>query len=132
MDKYKILIVDTRIKRELANSAYNQSRKECESALKFFNRIDNSVRALRDVSWKIFMKEKEKLSDNISRRVSHVITENQRVLSASNLLKNWQMEDFGALLLNPTKASRRIMKLVVKNSILLWISLNLLGEREQD
>lgn len=104
MDKYKILIVDTRIKRELANSAYNQRRKECESALKFFNRIDNSVRALRDVSWKIFMKEKEKLSDNISRRVSHVITENQRVLSASNLLKNGQMEDFGALLFESHKS----------------------------
>lgn len=44
------------------------------------------------------------MSDNISRRVSHVITENQRVLSASNLLKNGQMEDFGALLFESHKS----------------------------
>ncbi len=104
MDKYKILIVDTKIKRELASSAYNQRRKECESAVKFFNKIDNSVKALRDVSWEIFIKEKGKLSDNISRRVSHVITENRRVLSASNLLQSGQMEEFGSLLFESHKS----------------------------
>jgi galactokinase len=104
MDEYKILIVDTRIKRELAGSVYNQRRKECENALKFFNKIDNSVKALRDVSWEFFMKEKEKLPENISRRVAHVISENGRVLSAFKILKNGKMKDLGPLLFESHKS----------------------------
>lgn len=104
MDEYKILIVDTKIKRELASSAYNERRKECETAVEFFKKIDSSVRALRDVSFEMLNSKKDKLPENIFRRANHVISENRRVLEAIEFLREGKMKEFGSLLYESHKS----------------------------
>ncbi len=104
MDEYKILIVDTKIKRELAGSAYNERRKECETAVELFKKIEGSVKALRDVSLEMLNSEKNKLPENIFRRANHVISENKRVLEAIEFLKKGKMKEFGSLLYESHKS----------------------------
>lgn len=104
MDEYKILIVDTKIKRELASSAYNERRRECETAVEFFRKIDGSVRALRDVTLEMLNSERSRLPKNIFRRAKHVISENERVLEAIEFLKSGKMKEFGSLLYESHKS----------------------------
>lgn len=104
MDEYKILIVDTKIKRELASSAYNERRRECETAVEFFRKIDDSVRALRDVTLEMLNSERSRLPENIFCRAKHVISENERVLEAIEFLKSGKMKEFGSLLYESHKS----------------------------
>ncbi|MFC4891597.1 galactokinase [Pseudofrancisella aestuarii] len=82
-----LLICDTNIKHNLAESAYNQRRQDCES-IASFNGLQ-SLRELTDDSLSItnenFSKEKYLLA-------KHVFTENNRVLNAANAMqeKDWQ------------------------------------------
>lgn len=106
MDEYKVLIVNTKIKRELASSAYNERRKECETAVEFFKKMDNSVRALRDVSLEMLKSGKNKLPENLFRRALHVISENKRVMKAIEFLRDSKIREFGSLLYESHKSLR--------------------------
>lgn len=97
-DEVALLIVDTRKKRELAKSAYNERRAECAEAVAFFRSINSQVTALRDVSPEEFEKHKELLSGKVRGRVRHVVTENRRVLDAMAALKGNDMTFFGNLM----------------------------------
>lgn len=97
-DEVALLIVDTRKKRELAKSAYNERRAECAEAVAFFRSINSQVTALRDVSPEEFEKHKELLSGKLRGRVRHVVTENRRVLDAVAALKGNDISFFGNLM----------------------------------
>ncbi|MBW4517697.1 MAG: galactokinase [Timaviella obliquedivisa GSE-PSE-MK23-08B] len=72
----EILVMDSGIPRTLAGSGYNQRREECEAAAKLLN-----VLALRDVS---IIEAIANLPAPLQQRARHVITENNRVLTAQN------------------------------------------------
>jgi galactokinase len=71
-----ILVLDSGIKRALADSAFNRRRAECEHAAQQLG-----VRALRDIELGDIAKI-EALADPCRRRARHVITENARVMQA--------------------------------------------------
>ncbi|PNR91238.1 MULTISPECIES: galactokinase [unclassified Petrotoga] len=97
LDGYSLIIMNTNKRRELASSQYNQRRKECESALEKINQ----VRKTRAHNLCQCSEKDLKYVDNEIelKRARHVITENQRVIQASKLLKNNDIEGFGALLI---------------------------------
>lgn len=70
----EILVIDSGIPRTLAGSGYNQRREECETAAKLLN-----VPALRDVT---DLGAIANLPPPFQQRARHVITENNRVLTA--------------------------------------------------
>lgn len=73
-----VIIVNSHIKHDLVSGEYNNLRRQCESAAKFFG-----VKSLRDVSIAKFtekLSELTALNAEIAKRAKHVITENQRVL----------------------------------------------------
>ena len=70
----EILIIHSGVARRLATSGYNERRAECETAARALG-----VRALRDVTDLDVLRS---LPDPLSRRARHVVSENQRVLSA--------------------------------------------------
>ncbi len=95
----KILICNTGVKRGLVDSEYNTRRSECEEGAAFFaNELGTEVKALRDVTIGQFEKYESELPENVRKRCRHVITENQRVIDAKQLLKNGDYEAFGELL----------------------------------
>jgi galactokinase len=96
--KAALLVVDTGVKRRLADGAYNQRRAECAESVRLLRErlppIDSKgesagvlparrrIRALRDVSIADFTLEGSCLPEPLRRRCRHVVTENERTLSA--------------------------------------------------
>ena len=90
-DNVALVIGNTKASRSLANSAYNQRRKECEEGVAILQGVLPGIRALRDVSSEQLETHKALLSPIVYRRCHHVITENERVLQTIDAL---QREDF--------------------------------------
>jgi len=95
---YRIVIVNSEVERSLASSAYNTRRAECQEAVEHFRQYDESVNALRDVSFELFEEHREELSPTVRRRCKHVLRENQRVLDAVVALKTGELAVFGKLM----------------------------------
>jgi galactokinase len=93
-----VVICDTRVKHELASSAYNERRSECEQAVAHFAKRLPAVRALRDVTEEDFERHAPELSDVLLRRARHVVTENARTLAAAELLERGELDRFGSLM----------------------------------
>ncbi len=86
-----VVILDTSTRRGLVDSAYNERRNQCEEAARWFG-----VKALRDVSVDEFEK-RSGLSEVVTRRARHVITENARVLEAVQAMKVGDVQRLGEL-----------------------------------
>jgi galactokinase len=96
-----IAIADTGVKHELARSAYNARRAECDDAARHLG-----VTALRDVSSAVFAREESRLPAVLRKRVRHVVGENARVLAAVDALRRGDLDTTGALM-NASHASLR-------------------------
>jgi len=88
-----ILVLDTKTRRTVSHSAYNQRRLQCQRVAQFFG-----VAALRDVNLEQLQANLSRLDPVLYRRAHHVITENQRTLQAVNALKDRDVSKFGKLL----------------------------------
>jgi galactokinase len=93
-----VVICDTRVKHDLATSAYNERRSECERAVAHFKQRLPGVRALRDVTEEDFERYAPELPKLLLRRARHVVTENARTLAAAQLLERGELDRFGALM----------------------------------
>ena len=89
----RLLVVDTRVPRRLAEGAYAERRAACESAAAVLG-----VPALRDASEEQLDAAARRLGDVVYRRARHVVTENARVLRASDALEDGRFEEVGELL----------------------------------
>ena len=83
----RIVICNTMVKRELAKSAYNERRSQCEEGVKILAGDLPGIRALRDVNVEQLERYRTRLADLIYRRCRHVVTENARVLRAADALE---------------------------------------------
>ncbi len=93
-----IVVCNTNVKHDIAASAYNQRRAECEQGIELLKRFLPGIRALRDVSVGDFEKYERELPETIGRRCRHVITENERALKAAEALERGNREMLGELM----------------------------------
>jgi galactokinase len=99
-----LVVCDTGVRRELANSAYNERRAQCEQATAMLAQLlqkegrKTPVHALRDVSPEEFARHTAALPELLLRRARHVISENARVLQAVAALRSGDTTTLGALL----------------------------------
>ena len=98
LDKYRIAIISSEVKRELASSAYNDRRLQCEEGVALFRQFDPTIASLRDVTPDLFDAYGDQLSEIVFQRCRHVITENARVLDASTALAAGDLTEFGRLM----------------------------------
>ena len=98
LDKYRIVIISSEVQRELASSAYNERRAQCEEGVALFRQFDPTIASLRDVTPDLFDAYGDQLSEVVFRRCRHVITENARVLDASAALSAGELLQFGRLM----------------------------------
>ena len=96
---YRILIVNTGVKRALASSAYNERRAQCDEAVSRLVNEGIQAQSLRDISPDQLEANKQRLPDLILRRARHVVGENQRVIDAVGALKAADMNRLGELML---------------------------------
>jgi len=88
-----VVIIDTRIKRELASSAYNVRREACRSAAE-----KCGVDSLRDMDVKRLDQCARSLDSLLRKRARHVVTENERTLEMVNALRDYNVEQIKSLM----------------------------------
>jgi galactokinase len=103
-----LVVIDTGVRRELAASAYNERRRQCEEAVQMLREIivqhepENqsalAIRALRDVTLVQFARYGHRLPDLWRRRAGYVIAEDARVVQAARVLEEGAIEKVGPLL----------------------------------
>ncbi|SKA93179.1 galactokinase [Caloramator quimbayensis] len=95
MDKHSLVIMNTNKKRGLADSKYNERRAECEKALEI-------IRQNKEISNLCEAEIEDVLSlikdETLLKRARHVVSENNRVLKAVEVLNEGNIEEFGKLL----------------------------------
>lgn len=105
-DNALLVVCNTMVKHELAASAYNERRMQCEAGVSFLaSRIEN-VRALRDVSVEQLLHYRADIEEVIFRRCRHVVTENARVLEAAMSLEHGDLHHFGELMYESHRSLR--------------------------
>ncbi|MBS3933506.1 MAG: galactokinase [Truepera sp.] len=97
----QVVILDTATRRGLVDSAYNERRRQCEAAARFFG-----VAALRDVSLAQFSAAADKLEPLMAKRARHVVSENERTLQAAEAMRRGDSVRLGQLM-NASHASLR-------------------------
>jgi len=85
------LVIDTRVRRELAGGEYAERRATCEEAARTMG-----VRTLRDVTLDELEGTRSRLDPVVFRRARHVVTENARVLVAAEALRAADPDRLGA------------------------------------
>ncbi|HEY0429527.1 MAG TPA: galactokinase [Pyrinomonadaceae bacterium] len=93
-----IAVCDTRVKHELASSAYNARRRECETGVEILREKLPEIESLRDVGEEDFLKFQNLLPENVRKRCRHVISENARTLAAAENLEKSDLETVGRLM----------------------------------
>lgn len=93
-----IVIADSKVRRSLANSAYNERRASCEEAVRLLQRDLPGIRALRDVTPKQFHRLAGKLPEITRKRAQHIVEECARVEEAVQKLESGDAVGFGKLM----------------------------------
>lgn len=94
----KIIITNSKVKHSLVNSAYNDRRQECETALKELQKV-TPVQTLGDLTEEAYEAHRDAIKDPVrQRRAKHAVFENQRTIRAVEALKNNDIELFGRLM----------------------------------
>ncbi|MFV0502787.1 MAG: galactokinase [Lachnospirales bacterium] len=98
IEGYKIVICNTKVKRGLADSKYNERRKECDLVLEKLNTI-GKFNFLCEATLKDLENIKPLLNgDVLFKRAKHAISENDRTQKAKNELTKGNIIEFGNLL----------------------------------
>ncbi len=95
LDGYKILLCDTGVHHSLASSEYNTRRSECEQGVAILKEKYPKVRSLRDVTAAIIEEHKDLLPGKVYDRCLYVTQEIERVVKASDDLRNDRIHSFG-------------------------------------
>jgi galactokinase len=95
-----LIVANSGISRDLADSAYARRRRECEAALGALKVITYNLelQSLRDVDSKMLSQYGSKLYPTLYKRARHVVTENERVLQSVSALRDNDFEEVGRLM----------------------------------
>lgn len=98
LEDAKIVIINSKVKHSLVDSAYNDRRNECETALKELQTVVD-IKTLGDLTEDEYEAHKDAIQSEIRRkRAKHAVYENQRAIKAVAALKANDVETFGKLM----------------------------------
>ena len=92
---YRLVLVDSVVKHELASSAYNKRRQSCEAAVAAIQKKHPHVEFLRDCNMEMLEEAKAEISAEDFMRAEYVIEEIQRVLDVCDALEKGDYETVG-------------------------------------
>ena len=92
---YRLVLVDSVVKHELASSAYNKRRQSCENVVAALKEIHPEVELLRDADMDMLNEVKDKVSEEDYKRAKYVIEEKERVLAVCDALGKGDYETVG-------------------------------------
>ena len=92
---YRLVLVDSVVKHELASSAYNKRRQSCENVVAAIKKTHPEVEFLRDCNMEMLNAVKGEVSEEDYMRAEYVIEEIQRVLDVCDALERGDYETVG-------------------------------------
>lgn len=92
---YRLVLLDSVVKHELASSAYNKRRESCERVVAEIKKTHPHVEFLRDCTMEMLAAVKDKVSVEDYMRAEYVIAEIQRVLDVCEALGRNDYETVG-------------------------------------
>lgn len=92
---YKVVLLDTVVKHELASSAYNKRRESCENACAHIKARHPEVNFLSDATMEMLEEVKSEISEEDYKRAVYVIGEKQRVLDVCDALEKGDYNTVG-------------------------------------
>ena len=92
---YKLVLLDSVVKHELASSAYNRRRESCETVAKAIRKNHPEVEFLRDARMEWLEEVRDVVSAEDYMRAEYVIEEVQRVLDVCDALERDDYETVG-------------------------------------
>lgn len=95
---YKLVLVDSVVKHELASSAYNKRRESCERVVAEIAKKHPHVHFLRDATLEMLAEVKEQITVEDHMRAEYVIEEVRRLLDACEALEQGDYEKVGSLM----------------------------------
>jgi galactokinase len=104
LGEFQLVLVNSRVKHSLADSAYNKRREACEKSVLLLKSEFPEIKTLRDIAYSDLEKVEKILPSALFPKAKHVITENHRVIEASGLLQHGDLLAFGKLM-NASHAS---------------------------
>ena len=94
---YRLVLVDSVVKHELASSAYNDRRKSCENVVAALQKKypEKTNKTLRDADWDMLNAVKDEVSEEDMKRATFVLGEKDRVLAVCDALNAGDYETVG-------------------------------------
>ena len=92
---YRLVLVDSVVKHELASSAYNKRRQSCEAVVAAIQKKHPHVEFLRDCNMLMLEEVKSEVSEEDYMRAEYVVEEIQRVLDVCDALEQGDYETVG-------------------------------------
>ncbi len=100
LDNHTIVICNSNVQHNLADSAYNERRNQCEEGVHLLKKEYEGMRSLRDITWDKLNAHKDKLPEVIFRRCKYIVEENERVKAFCKALEARDTIKAGAILKN--------------------------------
>ena len=95
---YQLLLLNTNVSHALSDSEYNTRRSECNQGVSIFQQKYPSVQSLRDATEQMLNDCAAEMPEAVFRRCRHIISENNRVLAATEAMKAKDFNKLGALI----------------------------------
>ena len=94
---YRLVLVNSCVKHELAGSPYNDRRRSCENVTKAIQELhpDRKIETLRDCTWEDLEAVKATCSAEDIQRATFVLGEKDRVLAVCDALNKGDYEEVG-------------------------------------
>ena len=94
---YRLVLLDSVVKHELASSAYNDRRANCEHVVAALKRKypEKDIKTLRDADWEMLESVKTDISEEDMKRAAYVLAEKDRVLAVCEALNHGDYETVG-------------------------------------
>ena len=111
---YRLVLVDSIVKHELASSAYNKRRQSCENDVLAIQRKHSNVKFLRDASIDMLIEIKGEICTEDYMRAKYVIEEINRVLDVCTALEKNDYETVGIKMYETHEGMRKLYEVSCK------------------
>lgn len=95
---FSLILVNSKVKHSLADSAYNKRREACEESVRLLQSDFQEILTLRDLTISDLEKVEKILPSALFPKAKHVISECERVHEAAASLRSGELVSFGKLL----------------------------------
>ncbi len=106
--RFAVAVADTLVRRELAQSAFNQRVAEAAEAFERLRKHCPQARVLRDIPAEVLDTHERELPVELARRARHVVSEVERTFAARSALMEGDVRGFGARMFASHRSLREL------------------------